>query len=153
MKIKVTRRHILEGVPRDVTQCPIAFAIMDIVNAPFVRSGMCIYVGESQDKDEGTRYCYRRATQTEQRFMIDFDKGEEVHPFEFELDIPPQFMKQVTEQEDQDEADPSARTGLSFPAQRSESSVALPSAGTLGTSCSLTPDRMGAPTQLEEWYA
>lgn len=79
MKISVTQKHIANGTPNSCGLCPIALAVMDATQADSVSVGLhncCFQIGklfQSYDMPE-----------TASRFIVDFDNGCKVSPFEFE---------------------------------------------------------------------
>lgn len=85
MIIKVTQEHIDKGIPEDTMACPIALALYD---AGF--KGYDVDIITATDKA-----CAKRLDSKEiilpnicRDFILDFDHGGLVQPFEFEFTVP-----------------------------------------------------------------
>lgn len=85
MKVTVTQRHIDEGrkniislgvAPR-AAWCPIALAVRELTNKKYDVIASTYYIRIGDDR-------YHTPTKAHM-FMIDFDRGNPVKPFEFEL--------------------------------------------------------------------
>jgi len=77
--IKVTKEDITKGVEKGTTTCPIALAVKRI--SPFV---LRYVLGIDIWDTEGNRYSMPLKAQN---FIINFDAGEKVKPFNFKLEI------------------------------------------------------------------
>jgi hypothetical protein len=76
MKIKVTRRHIFEGVQGSWDSCPIALALRDELGVTNLEVGNgVIRCGKKKFK----------MSNSADTFVGKFDEGEPVKPFTFEL--------------------------------------------------------------------
>jgi hypothetical protein len=85
MIIKVTQKHIDEGKPSSCGSCPIALAVLEsdnrIMNVQAMLSVIRI------DFDGSTPIRVITTPYEAVRFMRKFDWGQEVEPFEFELNL------------------------------------------------------------------
>lgn len=80
MLIKVTQDHIDQGTRKSALSCPVALAVMEACKANL-----------AQVTRYGIGVGYRRAVHAPasvSSFVLDFDKGHPVVPFEFELEVP-----------------------------------------------------------------
>jgi hypothetical protein len=76
MKVKVEQRHIDKGIPKSSSCCAVALAVREVVGH------------EDVDVDEysiAVAYDSYRAPRKVTEFIEDFDRGDVVSPFEFEL--------------------------------------------------------------------
>jgi len=79
VKIKVTQRHIDTAYPGECDSCPVALAIRDAVDGrPVSVFYGSIVIGKSD--------CFMPDEVYD--FVLDFDAGAPVEPFEFDLDYP-----------------------------------------------------------------
>ena len=77
MKITVTQNNIDNGVPKNSCKCPIARALKQIFPGEDIEvKRSSIYIGKSIHYAMPLKACY---------FIVDFDEGREVYPFEFEV--------------------------------------------------------------------
>jgi hypothetical protein len=98
MMIKVEQRHLAHGYAHDCFACPIALAINEVlkphygisVNAEFIG----IWAGRDTRKNPyGTEFLWKtECPELAKKFigLFDFERG--AKPFEFELDIPAEFL-------------------------------------------------------------
>lgn len=91
MIIKVTEEHINKGRRRNVTCCPVALAVKGATQCTFIcvgTFGMGIRMPKKHwwSKQPNSRYDIF-TPKNASVFISMFDRGEEVKPFEFELDI------------------------------------------------------------------
>jgi len=77
MKVTVTQQHIDKGVKGSCGFCPIALAIKEAFNTDYVLVASDLDIGESI-RDFPT-------PEEVQQFYCDFDRGQPVQPFTFEL--------------------------------------------------------------------
>ena len=84
MRIKVTPEHINKGIGRHCLYCPMALAMRDAgLDVEVIQSGRVSI------RPEGWLSPYlARLPKVACDFIIDFDCGESVGPFEFELELP-----------------------------------------------------------------
>ena len=79
MKIKVTQQHIDAGIKKKCLYCPVALAIKDVFPTEYVNvSDLYVRIGDN------VYDLFPIVT----RFILDFDYGYPVSPFEFELGAP-----------------------------------------------------------------
>lgn len=78
MKIKVNRRHILEGTRRSWDSCPIALAVREQLGVADLK------VGNGLIRCGKTKFTMPDRVD---RFVGKFDDGEKVKPFVFELKL------------------------------------------------------------------
>jgi hypothetical protein len=80
LKVSVTQEDIFNGVPVMGRFCPIARALTRILGK--------VSVGNVRVAlDGGDRILFGVLPKIAQRFILDFDAGNPVHPFEFELEL------------------------------------------------------------------
>jgi hypothetical protein len=77
MKIKVTQEHIDKGCPQLGRKCPIAYAIFEATGKRVVVGGRSVWF-ESK--------CHIPLPGIAAYFVITYDRGCNVSPFEFDLD-------------------------------------------------------------------
>jgi hypothetical protein len=80
MKITVTQKHIDEGQRGSPTQDPIAFAMID-AGLEHPHAGVTYLSWVEDDRKR-----FAKAPQEVYDFMLDFDNGRPVLPFEFEVE-------------------------------------------------------------------
>ena len=81
MHVKVTEEHIAKGKRRAMSFCPIALAIKEQASNSHVDvMPRHVYIGLGDD----TRIC--DLPQIAHDFVVAFDMGNDVHPFEFETE-------------------------------------------------------------------
>lgn len=82
MKIKVTKHHIYKGSLGNCYECPIALALKHagFTNVWVVDLDLQVYYNGRNRILPTPQSCYD--------FIHNFDKGQDVEPFEFELDLP-----------------------------------------------------------------
>lgn len=82
MKIKVTEKHIANGLRDDCTNCAVALAMKEAL--PKFNQ---IYVGTrgATGHSRGWIAFHKPLPEEVTEFIISFDRGESVEPFEFEL--------------------------------------------------------------------
>lgn len=88
-RIQVTAEDIANGTRGNCAFCPVARAVCRAtgsVDVSVTGLGVTIWCGE-----ETASLAIPDAVG---RFVDDFDCGKPVHPIEFDLDIPPQFLRQ-----------------------------------------------------------
>lgn len=86
----MTAEDIATGAPSECTDCPLAYAISRHINAtPAV-------FGDVVELDIRRRRIAEQIPLPDvaRSFVARFDCGLPVAPFEFDLDIPPQFLRQ-----------------------------------------------------------
>lgn len=88
MIIKVTQEHIDNGTKSDSCYCPVSLAIMGVLPLAVVYTNPAtIFIRNKA----GLKFsAFRKTLATPEmigRFIVDFDKGYKVAPFEFELDL------------------------------------------------------------------
>ena len=83
LKVNVTQEHINKGERHSTSACPIAWALKDVLPADScavnVRASVAVWFRNSD---------YYRAwlPRSAQDFVVEFDNGQDVSPFSFELD-------------------------------------------------------------------
>lgn len=75
MKIQVTEKHIKRGKRKCAWRCPVALALQDVLDGPFLVGKDCIYAGRNP-------YACPKSVS---RFVMRFDSGKLVKPFTFVL--------------------------------------------------------------------
>lgn len=92
--VDVTTPDIRHGVAQDCEECPVAQALERVVRADIrlaVRSGFVTFYqtpGDSAAVSIALPWAARE-------FVERFDEGLGVEPLTFELDIPPEFLREV----------------------------------------------------------
>lgn len=84
MKVQVTQSHIDKGVQASCYNCPISQSLLENnkeLNEVIVKQGSV----EMYWKNDG--YSFYHLPESAMNFIRDFDAGEKVNPFEFELNI------------------------------------------------------------------
>lgn len=77
MKIQVTQKHIDEGKPKCPNNCPVALALID---AGLLNVGVTpVWIRVEDKKYHAPTGVYV--------FVQNFDEGQKLEPFEFELDL------------------------------------------------------------------
>lgn len=90
MIVKVTQRHINNGVQIIPDRCPVARAIRAVV-----KRSVDVQVGSwDVSLEYKGKIINRKLRQKARDFIQAFDIGEEVQPIEFSLNIPKQLLKQ-----------------------------------------------------------
>jgi hypothetical protein len=84
-RIDVTQEHIDRGVSKDCLRCPVALAIMC-----HVQPTTSISVGDDAITmlPLGGWFHDQQAPSVVRQFVRGFDRGDDVVPFSFDLDIP-----------------------------------------------------------------
>ncbi len=85
MNIHVTRRHIARGIPRLCLACPVALAIDEAFPQAWRVSVQRLEV-HIHFTDSYHRATYRLPLRV-QAFIADFDNGDNVKPFSFNLEM------------------------------------------------------------------
>jgi hypothetical protein len=83
LHIVVTEDHIKSGVRKDATSCPIALALQNRHDCTSVEVEPC---GITFDR-AGWRWKARAVPANAETFMLRFDEGAPVEPFEFDLEV------------------------------------------------------------------
>lgn len=78
MRIKITQDHIDKGLKRDCHSCPIAWAITEVRHQSYVQ------VGTNDVRIDAQVY---QLPAKVSRFISNFDDGQPVKPFAFNLEI------------------------------------------------------------------
>ena len=84
MHIEITEDDIMDGWPRDCEYCPVALAVCRALAIPprWVNvADTMLYLHLHLDEEEWAI----ALPSVVKRFINDFDKGKDVHPFSFEL--------------------------------------------------------------------
>lgn len=93
--VQVTLEDIDNGFREDCQYCPVARALRRVLLPEFVgeaqQSRISIYNANRQHWEEELWSC--ATPMVANQFINDFDKKREVKPFEFELDIPDEYLK------------------------------------------------------------
>ena len=91
--IHITAGHIRHGEQSSCTECPIALAIHDTFPGLYdlAVSGEQIWI---QPEYDGPSYEIP-APDAVHEFVWDYDDGEPVHPFAFDLDYPPAVQRRA----------------------------------------------------------
>jgi hypothetical protein len=81
--VKVTRKHIKNGVIKSCIKCPVSLALLDaFTNVPAVLSDeLRLTVFKTDDSR-----LMARAPRSVTRFIMNFDNGKKVRPFNFIFD-------------------------------------------------------------------
>ena len=80
MIVTVTEKHIKEGKPYDKCECPVSLALKDLGYTPVV-DVKAAYIKKGEDE-------FVAPLRAEARdFVARFDRGQEVFPFSFELEV------------------------------------------------------------------
>lgn len=89
IRVQVTERNIVLGNPHSEDSCPVALALKDAgVIDPLVTD--CIHLHDRYVALADVELPYEV-----RQFINDFDKDVEVDPFEFEVDIPAECLKEL----------------------------------------------------------
>lgn len=84
--ISVTQKHIEEGIQQICNRCPIALAIRDLLPLHWPNDeSVSVWGGAADLYPSKTRLLLPDAAI---QFIEDFDIGEIVQPFSFELEVP-----------------------------------------------------------------
>lgn len=85
LTIRVTEKHIKDGVKGNCAACPVALAIQDTCElAKSVSAGNLLIFAESS---KAPHYYQAFAPAEVEWFMTDFDRGRPVEPFTFSADF------------------------------------------------------------------
>lgn len=87
MKIQVTKEHIKNGVCSSPTKCMVALAISDVVHKDVKVSVPCPYVALDH-----MSWIFLALPDEVISAIRKFDKQSEIEPFEFELEIPQEYL-------------------------------------------------------------
>ena len=92
MLIRVTEEHIKNGVKEDECDCPIALAIGESLQHEFPNTFISVYDRDisvrSKSRDDFSKVMFKvepknsEGWDTISDFISDFDRGEEVYPFQ-----------------------------------------------------------------------
>lgn len=89
--ISVTKKDINNGVTNDAEYCPIALAATRIgLNGVLVASSTLDFV-----YGDGYNAYNAKIPKVAKKFVVDFDKGEDVKPFSFVIGIPSKIARQL----------------------------------------------------------
>lgn len=91
-KIEVTRDHIKKGIRANGSSCPIAIALIPLLKAshyPVVYTGYVSFTVPNRWHSINLNMPGEATI-----FLNDFDKGLNVDPFTFELDIPDWILRE-----------------------------------------------------------
>lgn len=83
LKVNVTQEHIDKGVRYHSDICPIAWALRDALSVGCC--GVVVRASEATWFEDGCRH-HAWLPCTAQQFVVEFDNGQDVSPFSFELD-------------------------------------------------------------------
>lgn len=91
MQIRVTQKHINEGEKIHCTECPIALAISDCLKKSYCAGvSMRRYYIHTLPLSQS---CINNELPSKaQDFIIKFDCGRSVEPFDFDIDIPEEYL-------------------------------------------------------------
>lgn len=96
-KIQVTQEHIDNGFCLSPSQCAVALAISSVCklneNLRFTVAQSNINFIEGIDADDEIRQVIATPPEVSD-FITRFDRKQPVEPFEFEIDIPKQYLKE-----------------------------------------------------------
>ena len=82
--VRVEQRHIDEGVPNEPGMCPVALAIKGQPGCRRVLVGHCGgHVYFENFRPPASFHLPKKVS----KFILDFDEGEDVEPFEFKMNL------------------------------------------------------------------
>ena len=90
MIIEVTEKHIEDGIRKNCEHCPVALAVREATGSRSALVSVYPYDEEHTEIElhiPGDKIRRIRAPKIVDSFASSFDKGIEVHPFTFELDL------------------------------------------------------------------
>jgi len=103
MQIEVTQEHIEKGQQSNCVACPVALALRERLD-----SDVTLYV--ASDHVFMVKFPHRvnlRLSAEVQKFIAGFDnKASGLNPFEFELDIPQEYLAESATNEDTSNSNP-----------------------------------------------